>query len=55
MATDEENTLNLKMKDGWEKLYRKFIGILPEKINRVMVASTVLMCLIILSLGKFLT
>lgn len=34
MATDGENTLNLKVKDGWEKLYRKFIGILPEEENQ---------------------
>lgn len=29
MATDGMDTLNLSVKDGWEKLYRKFIGILP--------------------------
>jgi hypothetical protein len=34
MATDGVDTLNLKVKDGWEKLYRKFIGILPEEENQ---------------------
>jgi hypothetical protein len=34
MATDGEDTLNLKVKDGWQKLYRKFIGILPEEENQ---------------------
>lgn len=34
MATDGEDTLNLKVKNGWEKLYRKFIGILPEEENQ---------------------
>jgi hypothetical protein len=34
MATDGLNTLNLKVKDGWEKLYRKFIGILPGEENQ---------------------
>lgn len=29
MATDGMDTLNLSVKDGWEKLYRKFIGFLP--------------------------
>lgn len=34
MATDGMDTLNFKVKDGWEKLYRKFIGILPEEENQ---------------------
>lgn len=34
MATNGEDTLNLKVKDGWQKLYRKFIGILPEEENQ---------------------
>lgn len=34
MATDGVDTLNLKVKDGWEKLYRKFIGILPGEENQ---------------------
>jgi DnaJ domain len=34
MAIDGIDTLNLKVKDGWEKLYRKFIGILPEEENQ---------------------
>ena len=33
MATDGMESLNLSVKDGWEKLYRKFIGILPNEIN----------------------
>lgn len=34
MATDGMNDLNLSIKDGWEKLYRKFIGILPGEENQ---------------------
>ena len=34
MATDGIDTLNLSVKDGWEKLYRKFIGILPGEENQ---------------------
>ena len=34
MATDGMDTLNLAVKDGWEKLYRKFIGILPGEENQ---------------------
>ncbi|MBE9053457.1 molecular chaperone DnaJ [Nostocales cyanobacterium LEGE 11386] len=34
MATDGMDTLNLSLKDGWEKLYRKFIGILPGEENQ---------------------
>lgn len=34
MATDGMGTLNLSVKDGWEKLYRKFIGILPGEENQ---------------------
>lgn len=34
MATDGMDTLNLTVKDGWEKLYRKFIGILPGEENQ---------------------
>jgi hypothetical protein len=34
MATDGMDTLNLSVKDGWEKLYRKFIGILPGEENQ---------------------
>jgi hypothetical protein len=34
MATDGMNGLNLSVKDGWEKLYRKFIGILPGEENQ---------------------
>lgn len=33
MATDGID-LNLSLKDGWEKLYRKFIGILPGEENQ---------------------
>lgn len=31
MATDGMDTLNLSVRDGWEKLYRKFVGILPDE------------------------
>lgn len=34
MATDGMDNLNLSAKDGWEKLYRKFIGILPGEENQ---------------------
>lgn len=34
MATDGMGTLNLSGKDGWEKLYRKFVGILPHEANQ---------------------
>lgn len=34
MATDGMGTLNLSVKDGWEKLYRKFVGILPGEENQ---------------------
>ena len=34
MATDGMNDLNLSKKDAWEKLYRKFIGILPGEENQ---------------------
>lgn len=34
MATDGMDTLNLSLKDEWEKLYRKFIGILPGEENQ---------------------
>lgn len=34
MATDGMETLNLSLKEGWEKLYRKFIGILPSEENQ---------------------
>jgi hypothetical protein len=34
MATDGMDTLNLSVKDGWKKLYRKFIGILPGEENQ---------------------
>ncbi len=34
MATDGMDTLNLSVKDEWEKLYRKFIGILPSEENQ---------------------
>ncbi len=34
MGTDGMDTLNLSVKDGWEKLYRKFIGILPGEENQ---------------------
>jgi len=35
MATDGMDIPNLSVKDGWEKLYRKFIGILPGEENQV--------------------
>ncbi len=35
MATDGMDTLNLRVKDEWEKLYRKFIGILPGEENQL--------------------
>ena len=34
MATDGMDSLNLNVKNGWEKLYRKFIGILPGEENQ---------------------
>ena len=34
MATDGMTDLNLTVKDGWEKLYRNLIGILPEEENQ---------------------
>ncbi len=34
MATDGMDALNLSVKDGWEKLYRKFIGIFPGEENQ---------------------
>lgn len=34
MATDGMDTPNLSIKDGWEKLYRKFVGILPGEENQ---------------------
>jgi hypothetical protein len=34
MATDGMDVLNLSVKDGWEKLYRKFIGVLPGEENQ---------------------
>ncbi|MEN9252543.1 MAG: DnaJ domain-containing protein [Thermostichales cyanobacterium BF4_bins_65] len=34
MATDGMEPINLSTKDGWEKLYRKFIGILPGEENQ---------------------
>jgi hypothetical protein len=34
MATDGIDALNLGVKDGWEKLYRKFVGILPGEENQ---------------------
>ena len=33
MATNGITDLNLSVKDGWERLYRKFIGILPNEVN----------------------
>ncbi len=33
MSTDGMDALNLSGKDGWEILYRKLIGILPNEIN----------------------
>lgn len=34
MAIDGMNDLNLTVKDGWEKLYRHLIGILPNEENQ---------------------
>ncbi|BAZ39524.1 heat shock protein DnaJ-like protein [Calothrix sp. NIES-4101] len=34
MATDGMDNLNLSVKEGWEKLYRKFVGILPGEENQ---------------------
>lgn len=34
MATDGMDKLNLSVKEGWETLYRKFIGILPGEENQ---------------------
>lgn len=34
MATDGMDGLNLGIRDGWEKLYRKFIDILPGEENQ---------------------
>jgi hypothetical protein len=34
MAIDGMEDLNLTVKDGWEKLYRKLIGILPNEENQ---------------------
>ena len=34
MATDGMDNLNLSLKEGWEKLYRKFVGILPGEENQ---------------------
>ena len=34
MAIDGMNDLNLTVKDGWEKLYRNLIGILPNEENQ---------------------
>lgn len=34
MATDGVDDLNLSVKEGWERLYRKFIGILPGEENQ---------------------
>ena len=34
MATDGMTDLNLSVKDGWEKLYRNLIGILPNEENQ---------------------
>lgn len=34
MATDGMDDLNLSVKDTWERLYRKFIGILPGEENQ---------------------
>lgn len=33
MATSGMGKLDFSKKDGWEKLYRKFIGVLPEEEN----------------------
>lgn len=34
MATDGMDDLNLSVKDTWEKLYRKFVGVLPGETNQ---------------------
>lgn len=34
MATDGMGELNLAVKETWEKLYRKFVGILPNEENQ---------------------
>ncbi len=34
MATDGMDDLNLSVREGWERLYRKFIGILPGEENQ---------------------
>lgn len=34
MATDGMDELNLRVKEGWEILYRKFIGVLPGEENQ---------------------
>jgi hypothetical protein len=34
MAIDGIDNLNLTIKSGWEQLYRKFVGILPEEENQ---------------------
>ena len=34
MAIDGMDNLNLTIKSGWEQLYRKFVGILPEDENQ---------------------
>lgn len=34
MATDGMDTFNLSLKEGWETLYRKFVGILPGEENQ---------------------
>ncbi len=34
MATDGMDDLNLSLKESWERLYRKFVGILPGEENQ---------------------
>ena len=34
MTIDGIDNINLSVKDGWEKLYRKLIGILPNEVNQ---------------------
>lgn len=34
MAIDGMDNLNLTVKSGWEQLYRKFVGVLPEEENQ---------------------
>lgn len=34
MATDGMDDLNLRLKETWEMLYRKFVGILPNEQNQ---------------------